>query len=73
MADRPDRTSLLDTITVPTVVVTGEEDALTPPEEGHEMATHIAGAEFKVVPGAGHLTPMERPAEFNELVAEFWG
>ena len=73
MADRPDRTSLLDTITAPTLVVTGEEDALTPPEEGHEMATHIAGAEFKVVPGAGHLTPIERAAEFNELVAEFWG
>ncbi|MCP4223380.1 MAG: alpha/beta fold hydrolase, partial [Actinomycetia bacterium] len=51
MAARPDRTELLGTIGVPTLVMSGEEDALIPPLDSHEMSSAIPGSEFFVVPG----------------------
>lgn len=72
MAARPDRTELLATITVPTLVVSGEEDSLIPPLDSHEMASTIPGSEFLVIPGAGHLGPIERPDAFTEALRSFW-
>jgi 3-oxoadipate enol-lactonase len=71
MATRPDMTALLPTIGVPTLVVVGADDALTPVEEMRRMAEAIPQARFKVVPDAGHLTPMESPLVFNATLAEF--
>ncbi|HEX2026971.1 MAG TPA: alpha/beta fold hydrolase [Nitriliruptorales bacterium] len=73
MRDRPDRTALLSTIDVPTLVVAGEHDAPTPPEAMQVMADTIPGARFEVVPGAGHVTAVERPEVICDLLAEFWG
>ena len=72
MAARPDRTELLGTITVPTLVISGEEDGLIPPLDSHEMATAVSDSEFLVVPEAGHLTPIERPDAFSEALRSFW-
>ena len=72
MAARPDRTELLPTIGVPTLVISGEEDALIPALDSHEMSTAITGSEFVVIPGAGHLGPIERPDAFTEALRSFW-
>ena len=63
----------LSGIQAPTLVVGGEQDLLTPPWILQEVAAAIPGAEFQMVrgDGASHLLPLERPAEFNQLVASF--
>jgi pimeloyl-ACP methyl ester carboxylesterase len=70
MAARPDRSHLLARIAVPTLVVVGEEDALTPPAESIRMRDGIAGARLVAIPGAGHLSNLERPREFNQALRE---
>lgn len=72
MAARPDRTELLGSISVPTLVISGEEDGLIPPLDSHEMSTAVPGSEFLVIPGAGHLTPIERPEAFSKALRSFW-
>lgn len=71
LRDRPDRTHHLGAITVPTLVVVGEHDAITPVAGAKAMAQAIPGARCAVVPGAGHLVPMEAPAAFAQLLGEF--
>ena len=58
MATRADSVELLGHISVPTLVVVGEEDGLTPPEVAREMAGRIPGAKLEILPGAGHLSPL---------------
>ncbi len=70
MAARPDSTPLLSQINVPTTVVVGAEDTLTPPSEARLMHEAIAGSRFVVIPNAGHLSAIERPAEFNLALVE---
>jgi pimeloyl-ACP methyl ester carboxylesterase len=70
MRDRPDSKSTLATISVPTLVVCGENDALIPPTESKDLAASIPGARLAWIPRAGHLPNFERPAEFNAVV---WG
>ena len=71
MALRPDSTALLPTIRVPTLVVVGAEDAISPVAEMRGMAAAIPGAEFVVVPDAGHMAPLENPAAFNVALEKF--
>jgi len=71
MALRPERQSLLAQIRVPTLVVCGEEDHVSPPAVMREMAENIPEARFQLIPGAGHLSPLEQPGPFNEVVSEF--
>ena len=71
MAHRPDSRPDLPHIDVPTLVVVGEDDALTPPSTAKGMADSIPGARLAVIPHAGHMSPMESPAEFNEVLLEF--
>lgn len=73
MRDRPDSNALLSGISVPTLVIVGERDALTPPADSEAMAAAIPGARLVTVPGAGHLTPMERPKAVAEALGEFFG
>ena len=73
MADRPDSTPLLATIDVPTLVVGGAEDGITPPGVLRAMAEQIPGSRLEIVEQAGHLSPLERPAAFNHVVSEFLG
>jgi len=71
MAERPDRTELLPHIRVPTLVIVGEEDAVTPPDVARQMAEGIPGARLVVLPHAGHLANVEAPEAFNEAVRSF--
>jgi pimeloyl-ACP methyl ester carboxylesterase len=71
MAARPDSTDLLGTIRVPTLVVTGEEDAVAGPEVGRELAAGIPGARFLLVEEAGHLANLEQPEIVNEALLDF--
>lgn len=72
MARRPDRTDLLPSINVPTLVAVGEDDGLTPPDVAEHMAGLIPGAELVVIPGAGHLPPIEQPEAVNQALRGFW-
>lgn len=72
MRDCADRTVLLPTLDgVPTLVVVGSEDRLTPPEAARAMAGAIPGAELVEIEGAGHLPPVERPATVTETLQRF--
>jgi pimeloyl-ACP methyl ester carboxylesterase len=71
MAARPATTDLLASIAVPTLVVTGEEDTLTGPEAGRELAAGIPGARFLLVEQAGHLVNLEQPEIVNEALLDF--
>jgi pimeloyl-ACP methyl ester carboxylesterase len=68
IATRDDHTALLPGITVPTLLVVGEHDAVTTPAEHTEMAAAIPGATLAIIGGAGHMTALEQPAEFADLV-----
>lgn len=61
MAARPDSTPTLATITVPTLVLVGEEDTLTPRADAETIAKGIPGSQFKAIPRAGHFAPFEQP------------
>ena len=71
MMARPDSTPTLATIAVPTLVVVGDEDALTPAAEARAMQGAIPGSRLAVIAGAGHVSNVERPAEFNRLLRDF--
>jgi pimeloyl-ACP methyl ester carboxylesterase len=71
MAARPDVTSFLPTITLPTLVVVGEHDAISARDEMEKVAKAIPGAKFVEIAGAGHMAPMERPDAVNEALVAF--
>ena len=71
MIERVDSTPTLDTVTVPTLVLVGEEDTLTPRSDAIAMQSAIRGSRLVTVPGAGHLSPLEQPAIVNAAIAEF--
>src|SRR3970040_1126855 len=61
----------LSEIRAPTLVTTGDADVSTPVPAAQVIADHIPGAILKVMPGAPHMAPYERPDLFNPLVLEF--
>jgi pimeloyl-ACP methyl ester carboxylesterase len=72
MKERPDRTSLLARLDVPTLVIGGDEDALIPPKETRQMADSIPGARTVIVANAGHLPPIEQPDQINQSLIELF-
>ena len=71
LAARPDSTPDLPSIACPTLVICGADDVLTPPAEAHLMAERIPGARLEIIPSAGHLSNLERPADFNRVLLDF--
>lgn len=71
LGGRPDMTEALRGLRVPTLLVVGAEDAITPPSCLETAARVLAESRLLVVPGAGHMAPLERPAVFNAAVLEF--
>lgn len=71
MAERPDSVPTLQTITVPTLLLTGDEDMLTGVEEAEVMRQNIAGSQLKVISKAGHYSPWERAGEVGPLLRQF--
>ncbi len=66
-----DRRADLARLAVPTLVATGEHDRTAPPLVAQRMAERIAGARLAIVPGAGHLLPIEAPQAFGALLLAF--
>jgi pimeloyl-ACP methyl ester carboxylesterase len=71
MAARPDSTPMLRSINVPTRVVVGQSDQITPPGEAQLMARAIPGAMIEVIPDAGHLPNLENAAAFDSALTAF--
>lgn len=78
MRDRPDAQATLSSVTVPTLIVVGDEDVLTPVEDARSMldllptdAQATAQATLECIPGAGHATCYERPSAVTHVLAEF--
>jgi 3-oxoadipate enol-lactonase len=71
MAERSDSVADLGTINVPTLIVIGEEDELTPVADGELMRQYIAGSRLKVVPKAGHWAPWGQPDAVGQLLRQF--
>lgn len=68
---RVDSRPYLAEIKVPTTIVCGADDALTPPDHAHEMAALITGAQVHIIKAAGHLTLLEMPQQVGDLM-QYW-
>lgn len=68
---RPDSTTTLETITVPTLFIAGDEDVITPPKEARAMHDAVLGSRLEILTRAGHLSNLEAPAAFNVVLSEF--
>jgi 3-oxoadipate enol-lactonase len=68
LADQSERAAAIH---APTLVVVGEADRVTPPDLSRALASLVAGARLETIPGAGHISNLERPAAFNAAVEEF--
>jgi pimeloyl-ACP methyl ester carboxylesterase len=73
LRDRPDATADLEKIAVPTAILVGESDAVTPPRMAEAMAERIPGNKLIRIPDAGHLSNVENPAAFNAALLELLG
>jgi 3-oxoadipate enol-lactonase len=71
MKQRPDSTPDLAGIDVPTLVIVGEQDSLSPPDVAEEMCRALPDAQLAVIPNAGHLSNLEDRDEFNRVVRAF--
>jgi len=71
MALRPDSSDLLAKIKVPTLVLGGAEDSLSPPAELKQLQQAIPGSELAIIPNAGHLANVENPTAFNAALRAF--
>lgn len=71
MKNRIDSTEGLAKIDVPTLVIVGENDGITPPEAARKLHEHIGGSQLVVIPEAGHISNMEAPEAFNGALGEF--
>jgi 3-oxoadipate enol-lactonase len=71
LASRTDTTASLAKISIPTLVLVGEHDTLTPPSVALAMAKQIPGAEYKEISKSGHMSNMENPGEFNSHLLTF--
>jgi len=68
---RPDSRPFLGAIGVPTLVLVGDSDPLTPPAHSEEIASAVRDAKLKVVPDCGHLSPIEQPGAVSEALGEW--
>jgi pimeloyl-ACP methyl ester carboxylesterase len=71
LVKRPDVTGLLPRIACPTLVMTGERDAWSPPAQHEAIAAAIPDSELVIVPGAGHMIQLEAPDAVNSAIARW--
>jgi pimeloyl-ACP methyl ester carboxylesterase len=71
MAIRPDRRADLPGIQVPTLVLVGEHDVITPPAEAKALAAAIPKSQLEVIPESGHMAPYENPSAANAVILRF--
>lgn len=68
---RPDSRGCLGQVSVPTILIVGEDDSVMPPSHSEEIAKAIPGAELHILPRCGHAATIEQPRIVNELL-EAW-
>lgn len=71
LADRKETCSTLQKIKIPVAILVGQEDKVTSPETAKKMHQSINGSSLHIIEEAGHLSNLENPEKFNELVLEF--
>ncbi len=71
LASRTDTTSAISSVTVPTLIMVGEHDALTPPAASQAMNEKIPNSELHIIPNSAHMSNMENPEEFNKHLVAF--
>jgi pimeloyl-ACP methyl ester carboxylesterase len=71
LAARPDSFDTMRAVDVPTLVIVGEEDGLTPVSDAEALAAAVPGARLEVLSRAGHLSALEDPDAFNAVVRDF--
>jgi pimeloyl-ACP methyl ester carboxylesterase len=71
LAERPDVTEMLPKLDIASLVIVGEHDAISSPEEMEGIAESMPNAAWVVVPHAGHLSPLENPDVFNEALRQY--
>lgn len=71
MREREDQTSFLPSIALPTLIVVGEHDAITPKSAAESMNKAIPRSQLVVIPNAGHMSPMENPQAVDRAIQEF--
>jgi pimeloyl-ACP methyl ester carboxylesterase len=68
MAERPSSVQDLPRIAVPTLIIVGREDVITPPTDAETLRAAIPGAEIAIIPDAGHMSPIEQPDAVNSAI-----
>jgi len=71
MADRPDVSERLPSIDVPALLVCGEHDAISPPDEMRRISSQMPNAKFVQIGNAGHMAPLEQPTAVNDAIRQF--
>jgi pimeloyl-ACP methyl ester carboxylesterase len=71
MRDRRDYLELLPTLRTPALVVGAAEDAAIPPTHAEVLAAGLPDAELHIIPAAGHMANLEKPAAFNKVLLAF--
>jgi len=71
MSDRTDSVQTLHSIGIPTLILVGESDELTPPDLARSMHEMIRGSRLEILPKAGHLSPLEQPQAANTAIRTF--
>lgn len=71
LASRTETTAVLSKIGVPTLILVGEKDAITPPSVSAMMKEKIPGSQLEIISRAGHLSNLENPEEFNLILKDF--
>lgn len=71
LIDRPDAGAYLPEITCPILMIAGDEDGWSPPEQHYEMAALAPHAEVRIIAGAGHFMPVEKPKETTTAILDW--
>lgn len=71
MAERPDSAETLRNAHVPTLVVVGDRDEITPPRDAERMVAMMKNAEMAPIARAGHMANWEKPEQLNPLIEAF--
>jgi 3-oxoadipate enol-lactonase len=71
MRDRSDFRDCLRSVAEPTLIIVGDQDAITPPAVAESMNKEISHAKLVIIKGAGHLSPMEQPEQVNQALRQF--
>ncbi len=68
---RPDISSAIAAVRVPTLVAVGERDRICLPADARELSDHIPGSQFHEIRNCGHLAPLERPGQVTQLLRDW--